>query len=201
MQQEIEFHFDFGSPNAYLAHLLIPALEQNKNVKVRYVPVLVGGIFKATNNTPPFILHKEVTNKIAYMKVEVGRFIKNNGLIGQFQLNPHFPVNSLHIMRGAIAAQQLGDEIYQKYLTVMFQSMWRDGLKMDEVDQITKVMQDNDLPSADILRLSQTDEVKQQLFANTERSVEQGSFGVPSFYYQGELFYGKEAISEFERLF
>lgn len=201
MQLEIDFHFDFGSPNAYLAHLLLPELEQKKAIKFNYVPVLVGGIFKATNNTPPFVLHKDVDNKIQYMKVEISRFIKNNDLVGQFALNPHFPVNSLHIMRGAIAAQQLGDEVYRKYVSVMFESMWLKGLKMDEPEQIIAVMQQAELPSDEILKLSQSEQVKQQLFSNTEQSVSKGSFGVPSFYYKDELYYGKESIAEFARLF
>ena len=100
----VEFHFDFGSPNAYLAHCIIPAIEARTGARFRYVPVLLGGIFKATNNRSPAEAFASVKNKLAYEQREFKRFIRRHG-ISRFTWNPFFPVNTLQIMRGAAAAE------------------------------------------------------------------------------------------------
>src|SRR5215831_16558244 len=104
---EIEFHFDFGSPNAYLAHRVIPEIERRSGARFRYVPVLLGGVFKATNNRSPVEAFRDIKNKREFMAREMQRFLKRHG-ITDFRLNPHFPVNTLAIMRGAVAAGHEG---------------------------------------------------------------------------------------------
>src|SRR5215467_6946186 len=126
---KVEFHFDFGSPNAYLSHLVIPAIEHRTGVKFEYVPVLLGGVFKLTNNKSPRESFAGVKNKMEYQELEMKRFIAKHG-IKNFQMNPYFPVNTLTIMRGAIVAQML--DVFMRYVDVMFQHMWAEPKKMDE---------------------------------------------------------------------
>ena len=103
----VEFHFDFGSPNAYLSHLVLPAIEQRTGAKFQYVPVLLGGIFKATNNRSPMESLAGIKNKPEYERLETERFLRRHR-ITTYKFNPFFPINTLTLMRGAIAAQSLG---------------------------------------------------------------------------------------------
>ena len=107
MTPKVEFHFDFGSPNAYFAHKVIPGIEQRTGAKFDYVPILLGGVFKLTNNQSPMVQFKDIKAKSDYMKIEIVRFIKKHGL-AKFKMNPHFPVNTVQIMRGAVAAEMDG---------------------------------------------------------------------------------------------
>src|SRR5579859_3286178 len=110
---QVEFHFDFGSPNAYLAHRVIPGIEARTQAKFRYVPILLGGVFKATGNRSPAEAFAGIRNKPEYERLETERFLKRHG-IRNYQRNPFFPVNTLTIMRGAIAAQRLG--VFERYV-------------------------------------------------------------------------------------
>ena len=125
---KVEFHFDFGSPNAYLSHLVIPQIETRTGVKFEYVPVLLGGVFKATNNRSPAETNAGIKNKGEYGKLEMQRFIKKHGLT--FTFNPNFPVNTLMMMRGAVAAEQFG--IFVPYVDQMYRFMWAEPRKMDD---------------------------------------------------------------------
>src|SRR3546814_3978265 len=99
-----EFHFDFGSPNAYLAHRVIPGIEQRTGVRFRYVPVLLGGVFKATGNRSPAEAFAGIRNKPEYERRETERFVARHGLT-RYRRNPFFPVNTLALMSGAAAAE------------------------------------------------------------------------------------------------
>ena len=112
MNPRVEFHFDFGSPNAYLSHRVIPAIEARTGVRFQYVPVLLGGVFKATGNVSPAVSLQGIKNKPAYAGLEIKRFLARHG-IDDYRSNPHFPVNTLTLMRGAIVAQREG--FYEKY--------------------------------------------------------------------------------------
>src|SRR5207249_10766693 len=126
---KVEFHFDFGSPNAYLAHLVIPEIEQRAGVEFDYVPILLGGVFKLTNNRSPAENLAGIKNKPEYERLEMNRFIRRHR-ITRFQPNPFFPVNTLTLMRGAIAARSLG--VFDRYVDEMFRHMWADPKKMDD---------------------------------------------------------------------
>ena len=129
MTPKVEFHFDFGSPNAYFVHKLIPAVEQRTGAKFIYVPVLLGGVFKLTNNQAPMVQFKGIKNKLEYQQLETRRFIAKHGLT-QFKMNPHFPVNTVQIMRGAAAAEMDGG--LAPYVDAVFRYMWEEGRKMDD---------------------------------------------------------------------
>jgi 2-hydroxychromene-2-carboxylate isomerase len=192
---EVIFYFDFGSPNAYLAHKVIPAIEQRTGATFRYVPALLGGIFKATGNRSPAEAFAGIPAKLAYEGKETQRFVRKHG-ITDYARNPHFPVNTLQIMRGAVAAQKLG--LFEAYVEAVYRAMWVDGLKMDDPAVIETALTAAGLPAAELMALMGDPDVKAQLIANTEDAVAHGVFGSPSFLVEGELFFGKDRLRDVE---
>jgi len=161
---KLEFHFDFGSPNAYLSHLVIPAIEERTGVKFEYVPVLLGGVFKATNNVSPAISLQGIMNKGEYQGVETRRFLKKHA-ISNYANNPHFPVNTLQIMRGAVYAKREG--FFEKYVNEVYRHMWAEPKKMDDPEVIKSAFEESDLPAESIFAGMQDPEIKQALIKNT----------------------------------
>jgi 2-hydroxychromene-2-carboxylate isomerase len=194
---KIEFHFDFGSPNAYLSHLVIPEIEKRTGVKFEYVPVLLGGVFKMTNNRSPAQSLAGIKNKPEYGRLEMNRFIKRHG-ITCFKSNSFFPVNTLMMMRGAIAARSLG--VFERYVDEMYRNMWADPKKMDDPVVLRAAIDEARLPTARIFELIETQPVKDELLANTQRSVERGTFGSPTFYVGNEIFFGKDRLRDVEEM-
>src|ERR1700722_5861941 len=164
---KVEFHFDFGSPNAYLSHLVIPEIEKRTGAKFSYVPVLLGGVFKATGNRSPAESLRGIRNKPEYERLETQRFIRRHGLT-RFQRNPFFPVNTLQIMRGAIAAEM--DGALPAYVAAVFHHMWEEPKKMDEPGVIRAALDASGLDGARMLERIQDPAVKARLVANTEAS-------------------------------
>lgn len=191
----VEFAFDFGSPNAYLAHLVIPAIEQRTGVSFAYVPVLLGGVFKATGNISPGVSLRGIKNKPEYEALETRRFLAKHG-ITRFAMNPFFPVNTLLIMRGAVAAQRLG--CFARYVDEVYRHMWADPKKMDDPAVTRAALLESGLPADALLERAADPDVKQELLANTERTVARGVFGSPSFFVGDELFFGKDRLLEVE---
>jgi 2-hydroxychromene-2-carboxylate isomerase len=191
----VQFHFDFGSPNAYLSHRVIPAIEQRTGVRFDYVPVLLGGVFKLTGNQSPATAFAGIRNKPDYDRLEVRRFVARHGL-EDFRYNPHFPVNTLQIMRGAVAAQVAG--VFTPYVDAVFADMWERGERMDDPRVLRARLDAAGLPTDDLIRLSQTDDVKATLLRNTEASVARGAFGSPTFFVGDEIFFGKDRLREVE---
>lgn len=195
MTARVEFHFDFGSPNAYLCHKLIPSIEARTGAAFDYVPVLLGGVFKATNNASPFVQFKDVKNKKEYLQLEMQRFIRQHG-ITQFQRNPHFPVNTIQIMRGAVLAGR--DGFAKSYIDAVFHHMWEAPKKMDEPDVIKAALDRSGFDGGAILAGIQAQEIKDRLVANTEASVARGNFGSPTFFVGNEMFFGKDRLRDVE---
>ncbi len=195
MAQTAEFLFDFGSPNAYLVHRSIPEAEARGAVKFAYVPVLLGGIFKAIGNQSPMMAYGHITAKRDYDRLEVKRFITRHS-IDRFQMNPHFPVNTLLMMRGAVAAQRLG--VAQAYNEAMFMGMWEQGLKLDLADVWHRALTEAGLPVDALAEGAGDDANKQQLVANTASAVERGAFGSPTFFLGQEMWFGKERLRDVE---
>jgi 2-hydroxychromene-2-carboxylate isomerase len=191
----VEFHFDFGSPNAYLAHLVIPEIEQRTGAKFDYVPVLLGGVFKLTNNRSPAESLAGIKNKPEYERLETERFIRRHGITG-YRRNPFFPVNTLAIMRGAVAAQRLG--AFERYVDEIYRHMWAEPKKMDDPEVLRAALIESQFEPGRILALSQTDEVKNELRLNSERSVARGTFGSPTFFVGDEIFFGKDKLRDVE---
>jgi 2-hydroxychromene-2-carboxylate isomerase len=192
---KVEFHFDFGSPNAYLAERVLPQIEQRTGVKFDYVPVLLGGVYKATNNLSPGESLRGIRNKPEFHALETNRFIRRHN-ITSFKSNPFFPVNTLMLMRGAVAAQF--ENMFEPYFRAAYHHMWEAPKKMDD----PRVFRDAFLLSGvDIDRLiarAQQDDVKKKLIANTADAVERGSFGSPTFFVGKEMFFGKDQLRDVE---
>lgn len=195
MTVHVEFHFDFGSPNAYLSHLVIPAIERRTGVPLDYVPVLLGGVFKATGNVSPAVSLRGIKNKGEYAALETQRFLQRHR-ITRFAFNPYFPVNTLQIMRGAIAAQCL--DCFGRYVDEVYRHMWAEPKKLDDPEVLRAALTESGLPVAELLALCGEPSVKQALIDNTERSVARGTFGSPSFFVGDELFFGKDRLREVE---
>ena len=192
---KVEFHFDVGSPNAYLVHKLIPGIEQRTGAKLIYVPILLGGVFKLTNNQPPMVQFKGVKNKQEYQRLEIVRFIKKHGLTA-FKMNPHFPVNTVQIMRGAVAAEMDGQ--LARYVDAVFRHMWEEGRKMDDPEVIRAALDGSGIDGARVLARIQDQDVKDRLLKNTEASVARGTFGAPTFFVGDEIFFGKDRLRDVE---
>ncbi|HEY2618319.1 MAG TPA: 2-hydroxychromene-2-carboxylate isomerase [Acetobacteraceae bacterium] len=192
---KVEFHFDFGSPNAYLSHLVIPDIERRTGARFIYVPVLLGGVFKLTNNRSPAESFAGIRNKPEYQRLETARFVKRHG-ITRFAPNPFFPVNTLVMMRGAIAAQRLG--VLARYVDEIYRHMWAEPKKMDDPDVLRAALLESRLDADRILALVQTQDVKDELLANTQRSVERGTFGSPTFFVGDDIYFGKDSLRDVE---
>jgi len=191
----VEFHFDFSSPNAYLAHLLIPEIEKRTGAPFEYVPVLLGGVFKLTNNRSPAESFQGVKNKLEYQRIETQRFIRRHG-ITHFANNPFFPVNTLMIMRGAVAAQTEG--VFARYVEEVFRHMWAEPKKMDDPEVARAALDQSRLDGGRLIAMTQEPAVKDRLLANTQRSVERGAFGSPTFFVGDEMFFGKDRLRDVE---
>ena len=191
----IEFIFDFGSPNAYLAWKVLPAIAERAGARVEIAPSLLGGIFKATNNRSPGEAYREVKGKLAYEGLETRRFVARHAL-SAFRANPHFPVNTLLIMRGLVAARRRG--IGDRYLEVVEAGMWEAGEKMDDPAVVRRVLDAGGLDGEALLAATQAPEVKAELIANTEAAVARGVFGIPTFFVGEEMFFGKDRLGQVE---
>ncbi len=192
---QAEFLFDFGSPNAYLSHLLIPQVEKRTGARFKYVPILLGGVFRLTNNKSPIESFKDIKNKLEFQRVEMRRFLKRHNITA-FKMNPHFPVNTLQLMRGAVAAEMEG--MFMPYVDTMFRYMWAEPRKMDDTEVIRASIKEAGLDADLLLRRAQEDDVKQRLLANTQAAVDRGVFGSPSFFVGNELFFGKDQLRDVE---
>jgi 2-hydroxychromene-2-carboxylate isomerase len=192
---KVEFHFDFGSPNSYLAHLVIAEIEQRTGAKFEYVPVLLGGVFKMTNNRSPAQSMAGIKNRLEYEALERERFVRRHD-ITQFKWTPFFPVNTLLIMRGAIAAQL--DGVFERYVDEMFRHMWAEPKKMDDPEVVRSALEESGFNAASLMARTQEPEVKDRLLANTQASVARGTFGAPTFFVGDEIFFGKDRLRDVE---
>jgi len=192
-----QFMFDVGSPNAYLSHEAIPAIEKRSGVKFEYVPILLGGIFKATNNKSPAETLAGIKNKREYHALETERFVKRFQ-VKPYAWNPFFPVNTLNLMRAAVAAQLEG--VFEKYVDAAFHHMWGEPKKMDDPEVAMQAFTASGLDAAKLFARAQESDVKAKLIENTQSAVERGAFGSPTFFVGKEMFFGKEQLREVEEL-
>lgn len=192
---KVEFLFDFGSPNAYLAELVIPSIEQRTGAKFDYVPVLLGGIFKSTGNASPFDSLRGIKNKPEYMALETQRFLRRYN-ITTYRSNPFFPVNTLMLMRGAVAAQLEG--VFEPYFRAAYHHMWEEPKKMDDVEVFRAAFKSSGLDIDRLMARAQEGDVKQRLIDLTADAVNRGAFGSPTFFVGKEMFFGKDQLRDVE---
>ncbi len=191
----VEFQFDFGSPNAYLAELVLPGIEGRTGVKFNYVPVLLGGIFKATNNMSPFESLRGIRNKPEFQALETARFMRRHN-ITKFRPNPFFPVNTLMLMRGAVAARFEG--LFEPYFRAAYHHMWEEPKKMDDPETFRAAFTSSGIDIDRLIARAQQDDVKKQLIADTNDAVARGAFGSPTFFVGDEMFFGKDQLRDVE---
>jgi 2-hydroxychromene-2-carboxylate isomerase len=195
MSATIEFIFDFGSPNAYLAYRALPPILERTGARLVINPCLLGGIFKATGNVAPGVAFAAVKGKLDYEMLEIRRFIARHG-IEKFRFNPNFPVNTLMLMRGLIAAREAGVEA--SYLEMGVKGLWEEGLKLDDQEVLARRIDSAGLDAASLLAAAQTDRVKLRLADNTAAAVARGVFGVPTFFVGADMFFGKDRLAQVE---
>lgn len=195
MGKTVEFIFDFASPNGYMAHCVLPDIARRTGAEIKITPCLLGGLFKLTGNQAPMTAFGDIHGKLAYEALESRRFIARHGL-SRYQFNPHFPINTLLIMRGMVAARRMGVEA--AYTAAVFAAMWERGLKMDDPQVVAQVLTEAGLDARALLEATQDPEVKAELMANTEAAAARGAFGIPTFFVGDEMFFGKERLGQVE---
>jgi 2-hydroxychromene-2-carboxylate isomerase len=189
-----EFLFDFASPNAYLAHRVISQIEARTGVKFAYTPVLLGGLFKLTGNQAPMFAFAGIPNKLAYERLELIRFVERHKI--PFAMNPHFPINTLHLMRMATAAHMDGG--LEPYLEAVFTFMWEKPRKMDDPEVASAALKEAGLDADALFKRAQDGDVKQRLMTTTEEAAKRGAFGIPTFFVGDDIYFGKNTLGEVE---
>ena len=192
---KVEFQFDFGSPNAYLAEYALPGIEKRTGVKFEYVPVLLGGIYKATNNMSPFDSLKGIKNKPEYNALETQRFLRRHN-VTKFKQNHFFPVNTLMLMRGATAAQF--ENMFEPYFRAAYHHMWEEPKKMDDPEIFRNAFLSSGIDIDRLIARAQQDDVKKKLIEVTTDAVNRGAFGSPTFFVGTEMFFGKDQLRDVE---
>jgi 2-hydroxychromene-2-carboxylate isomerase len=189
----IEFWFDFGSPTTYLAHTQLPRLARETGATLIYKPMLLGGIFKATGNTSPVT----VPAKGRWMNRDIARWATRYGV--PFAFNPHFPINTLTLMRGAIGLQmRQPPEAFTRYVDAMFDAMWVQPRNLGDAGELAAVLAKAGLDGEAFATLTADPEVKAALVAQTEQAVTRGVFGAPTCFVGDEMFFGQDRL-EFVR--
>ena len=193
---KVDFIFDFASPNAYFCHRVIPEIEKRTGATFNYVPCLLGGIFKITNNQAPMMAFNGITNKLEYQNIEIQRFIKKHNL-AHFTMNSFFPVMTLQLQRGAIAAMSLN--VFDEYLEAIFKGMWEKSLNLADQEVLVNLLTaETQIDISNLVEKMQTQEIKDQLIQNTSNAVERGAFGIPTFFADDEIFFGKDSLVDLE---
>ena len=186
--KSIEFYFDYGSPTAYLAWTQLEKLNANK-YEISYFPVLLGGIFKATDNKPPGL----VLPKANWMFQDIKMYADKYQVA--FSMNDAFPVNTLYLMRGAIYAQK--NNSLENYNSAFFNAMWVDNIDLNNPKNIIDVLEKNGFDSKDYLAAAEDNKIKDALKKNTSEAVDKGIFGVPSFIVEKKLYFGQDRMHWF----
>lgn len=186
MGKTLEFLFDFGSPASYIAYKRLPPIVARTGASVDYVPMLLGGVFKATGNASP----ATIPAKGRWMNVDLARFARRDGVT--FNRNPHFPINTLHLMRGA--AGLLEDGRFMAYVEAVFDGMWRDPKDLGDPAELVPVLHRAGLTADEFQTLIAREDVKARLKATTEAAVERGAFGAPTMFVDGEMFFGQDRL-------
>jgi 2-hydroxychromene-2-carboxylate isomerase len=192
---KVDFIFDVASPNMYFCHKLIPDFKERTGVEFEYIPCLLGGIMKLSGNQPPFVAFAEIPNKNKYQLIEIERFIKQHQL-KEFKFNSNFPMNTVQIQRGALAAIELG--IFDKYLEIILEAMWEKNLNLADIDIFQSTLSENNIDAGSIMEIITSQDCKDKLIANTTDAVNRGAFGVPTFFFENQIFFGKDHLHQLE---
>ena len=193
MPPTIEFFFDYGSPYSYLANTRIAEIAEAAGAELVHRPMLLGGVFKATGNQSPMM--EPVEPKRAYGGLCLSRTANAFGV--PMTPNPHFPINTLMLMRTALAAQQ--DGCFERFHEVVYPAFWNEGLDLGDADVLASLLEKNGLPGKELIARGGEAPAKDALRANTEEAVSRGAFGAPTFFYEGEMYFGADHLPFLEQ--
>ena len=185
-EKNVYFYFDFGSPASYLAWTQLPRISKENNAKLNMIPILLGGVFKLTGNSPP----GSVPAKGKWMNNDLQRYAEMYGV--EFVRNDYFPINTLYLMRGALAAIELN--IFKKYVEHIYKGIWTLNLNLGDTEVLKNYLEECKINSDEIINLCQKDEIKQKLIGNTEKAVSKGIFGAPSIFVDNEMYFGQDRL-------
>ena len=196
MTKTIELIFDFVSPNAYLVWQPLRALAARQGAQITITPAFLGGMHKLTGNAPPFIRDADVKGKNAYAAMEMQRFIAKHGL-HRFKMNPKFPFNSVNLLRMLVSLK--GDDQI-KFIEALTPAIWEQGLDVGDAALVAAVLTAAGFDAESLATRTQDGAIKQALIDNTEKAVERGVFGIPTFFIGNEMFFGKERLGQIEEM-
>lgn len=188
MSKTVEFYFDLGSPATYLAYTQLPKICERTDSQLIYIPILLGGVFKATGNASP----ATIPAKGRYMFQDLDRYAKRYGVPLKF--NPHFPINTLMLMRAVTGMQLRHPERFRAFIDCLFHALWVDGRSLDDLATVASVLTQNGFDPKKVLALTADEEVKAALKDNTEKAVQRGVFGAPSMFVDNQLFFGQDRL-------
>lgn len=188
MSKTVEVYFDFVSTASYLAYMRLPEAVAEVGGKIEWRPMLLGGVFKATGNSPPMT----VAAKGKWMMYDIMRWTKKYDI--PFKMNPAFPFSTVMVLRGALAAQDIGTDVFANYMEAVFKAVWQDGMDMSDPDVVMDVLRAAGLPADQIAAATQDQAIKDRLKANTEEAVSRGAFGAPTFFIGDEMHWGQDRI-------
>ena len=194
--KSIELIFDFVSPNAYLVWQPLRALAARQGAQVHITPAFLGGMHKLTGNAPPFIRDAEVKGKNAYANLEMQRFIAKHGL-HRYKMNPKFPFNSINLLRMLVS---LGSDDQIKFIDALIPAIWEDGLDVSDAAAVATVLTKAGFDAESLAAKAQDPAIKQAVIDSTEKAVERGVFGIPTFFIGEEMFFGKERLGQIEEM-
>ena len=188
MAKTVDFYFDFGSPAAYLAWTQLPKLCADTGATLVWQPLLLGGVFQSTGNRAPI----SVPLKGSYLFVDMARFAKRYGV--PLVMNPHFPINTLHLMRAAVGLQRRADARFEAYCAAMFRAIWVDAINLGDPAVLAATLTGAGFEPAALLALSAEPEVKEALKARTDAAVQRGIFGAPTMFVGEQMFWGQDRL-------
>lgn len=195
-QTNLDFYYDFGSPNAYFAWKALQGVSARTGLIINMHPALIGGIFKLVGNQPPWMAFEKIPQKMAYMMLEIERFVKEHDLT-DYKMNSAFPVNTLLSMRVAIAAQHAG--VHAAYVPIVFKAMWEVDKNISDPAILLEVLNAGGLDGEALLKAAQTDAIKEGLKTATQACVDRGVFGLPTFFLGDDMYFGKDRVWQVER--
>lgn len=187
----LDFYYDFGSPNAYFAREALKGVSRRTGLEVIEKPALIGGIFKLTNNQPPWLAHGKCANKMAYMQLEIQRFVRDHKLT-KFRFNSAFPVNTLMPMRAAMAALDAG--VHAEYVDAVFKAIWEDDKNISDPEVLAAVLNEARMDGAALVAATQEQDIKDKLLAATQAVVDRGAFGLPTMFLGNDMYFGKDRV-------
>ncbi|NRR31947.1 2-hydroxychromene-2-carboxylate isomerase [Oxalobacteraceae bacterium] len=186
--KKIEFFFDVGSPYSYLAYRQLPKIAKARSADIVWRPMLLGGVFQTTGNSSP----ATVPIKGRHSMIDLERWARHFDV--PFQHNPYFPINTLHLMRGATGLQMRGEEEFQRYLAAIFGAMFEQQRNLAAPQEVAAVLDAAGISPMLVMDLVQDPAVKEKLRRDTQEATDRGVFGAPSFFVGGEMFWGQDRL-------